>query len=86
MAAARGIDLACWTSSAGSPAQMAAMLTDNDLRDLRGTGAVEFRVAVHHGTVTFGGFSDFRLNPSLASTNSRVFPTVIVAAKSWLDC
>jgi adenylate cyclase len=48
--------LACWTSPAGTPAQVAAML--GDLRDLRSSGTVKFRVAVHHGAVTFGGSSE----------------------------
>lgn len=48
--------LACWTSSAGTPEQVAAML--GDLRELRRAGTVKFRVAVHHGTVTFGGQSE----------------------------
>lgn len=49
--------LACWDSSEKSTAEVAAML--RELQGMRAAGALKFRVAVHHGLVTFGGSSEF---------------------------
>ncbi len=49
--------LACWESSGKSAANVAAML--RELQDMRASGEIKFRVAVHRGLITFGGSSEF---------------------------
>jgi adenylate cyclase len=49
--------LACWETSESSAGQVAQILSE--LRELRDSGAIRFRVAVHYGPVTFGGSTEF---------------------------
>jgi adenylate cyclase len=63
--------LACWESSSGKTRSVVEALTA--FHSLRESGAVKFRVVLHHGVVTFGGAVQFGEENMIGSELNYIF-------------